>query len=146
MNTTIDDTPDVFQAAAWLNGVWNSTAHAVTPDFIRWQCRTWGSGDGYCYWAEVATFEVVAAALDLTTYPNDSGRGELIVEVPRQHVARVRRIIEAIGDFGEDWPWYAEDTQDLGFEAVLSMAADALDMDEASLLANENLARALRLW
>ena len=45
MNTTTNaSTLDVFQAAAWLDEVWNSTAHAISADLIKWQCTTWGSG------------------------------------------------------------------------------------------------------
>ena len=88
---------------------------------------------------------MVAAALELTTYTNDFGRDELIVEVPLQHFKRVRQIIEGVGECVEDWPWHAEDIQDLGFEAVLGVAASALRMTETAIRGNEDLCSALQL-
>ncbi|MFC7723613.1 hypothetical protein ACFQW6_00750 [Nocardioides sp. GCM10028917] len=150
MNTTTTTTNaatalDVFQAAAWLDDLWNSTAHALSADLIKWQCTTWGSGFGSPDWTDTATFDVVAAALDLVTYTNEFGSDELIVEVPLEHFERVRQIIDGIGECSEGWPWHAEDVQELGFEAVLRAAADALGMTETAILAKEDLCSVLRL-
>lgn len=134
---------DVFEAAAWLDDLWNSTARAVSATEIEWQCRTWGSGRGRCAWTDVALFLVVAEVFGLRSGRNFDGRDETIVWVPFETFPRVAKLIDRLTetDEPESWPWFDDEVED----RQVAVAAEVLGISEAELVANDRLLEALRI-
>lgn len=132
---------DVFEAARWLDSQWNSSAKAVAPDEIEWQCNTWGSGRGRGYDDYAAIFHVIIAAFDLRKWCNKEGRDELVVAVPLDRFARIAQMIQRVDqDEPGSWPWADEDSED-----PIADAAEHLDMSRSELIGNAPLLEALRL-
>ena len=140
--TTAELPTDVFGAARWLDQLWNSTAKAVSPDLIEWQCQTWGSGRGCGDWAHIGTFVLVAEACGLSTSRNREDRDELIVMVTPDRFPAVAALIERLGEDPEAWPWYDEEDED----KQIAVAAQVLGKTVTDLTDNEDLLEALRIW
>jgi hypothetical protein len=73
---------DVFAAARWLDGLWNATARATSPDEVEWPCCTWGSAQRRGDREQFALFVLVAKVFGLPSGANRAGRNELVVLVP----------------------------------------------------------------
>ncbi|WP_028638865.1 hypothetical protein [Nocardioides sp. URHA0032] len=146
MQPTLDPTldavaTDVFDAARWLDSQSNSSAKAVAPDEIEWQCNMWGSGRGRGYEDDAAIFYVIIAAFDLRTWCNKEGREELVVAVPLDRFARIAQMIDRLDqDEPGSWPWADEDSED-----PIADAAEYLEMSPSELLGNAPLLEALGL-
>ena len=132
---------DVFAAAEWLDGLSNSSAWAVSPDEIAWQCNTWGSGHGGAGFEDVGTFLLVSELFSLPTGRNRDGRDERIVSVPLERFAEVRQLIVRLGDGPSDWPWYGEDD----WEHQVAVAAQVLGLSAGAIADNDDLMWALGL-
>lgn len=141
-NKTPNEAPvDVFAAARWLDDLWNSSAKAVSPEEIAWQCNTYGSGRGRGYWVETATFAVVAQVFGLRTSRNFEGRDEAIVWVPLERFPEVAEFIERLGEDLEEWPWLEEEAEGREVE----VAAEVLGLSPAALAEDTDLLELLRI-
>ena len=134
-------TTDVFAAARWFDELWNSTARAVSPEDVEWQCTTWGSGRGGGDWTDTAMFAVVIERFGLRSWRNREGRDELVVSVPLAVLPEVVALIDRLGEEPEDWPWVHE--EDPGQQLLL--AAQVLAMPPAALVDQADLCEALRI-
>jgi hypothetical protein len=144
--SAIDDAlSDVFAAARWLGALWNSSAKAVSPNEIEWQCNTWGSGHGRGDWLDTANFLVAAAAFGLSTSQNWEGRDELVVTVPFDQFPRVADLIDRLGDEPEAWPWTTEEEADDDLDGQIAIAAETLKLPRSALAENNDLLEALRI-
>jgi hypothetical protein len=144
MTATLGVAADVFTAARWLDEMWNSSARATAADQIEWQCRTWGSGAGRCDWLDAATFVAVAAAFELRSWRNDSGRDELVVLVPFDRFAEIAAFIVRLGDEPEQWEWFAEELRG-DRDGQITTAAEVLGISVSALAGNDALLTALRI-
>lgn len=139
------DVTDIFSAASWFDDLWNSTARAVSPSTLEWQCCTYGSGKGRAYWEYTAIFDVVVAMFDLPTESNWSGRDELIVTVPLELVPAIMEVIECLDqDDPSSWPWMDEDVAG-DRKAQIAVAAESLGVLPEDLACNDKLLRLLRI-
>ena len=132
---------DVFAAARRFGEEWNSTARAVSPNLIEWQCNTWGSGRGRAYWLETANFDVVARVFRLDTSWNWDARDELIVSVPLELCGDILRLIDKLGEEPESWPWLDEDDRD----GQIRMAAEVLGFPVDVMADDDDLLEILRI-
>ena len=131
---------DVFTAARWLGGLWNSSAKAVAVDELEWQCNTWGSGLGGGDWLDWGLFVLVVEVLGLDSWRNREGRNELVVSVPMVQFAQVVVLIERIGEDPECWPWLDVDEDgDDGRDRGLEAAAGVLGITVEEIMANVRL-------
>ena len=138
----IDDVAiDVFAAARWFDTLWNSTAKAVSPDEVEWQCTTWGSGRGCGDWTQTAIFILTAEVFGFQLGRNCDGRDELVVPVPLDRFPQVVRLIERLGEEAESWPWLHEDDQD----RQILVAAEVLGIPAAAVAEDIELLEALRI-
>lgn len=139
------DTADIFSAARWFDGLWNSAARAVSPSSLEWQCATYGSGEGRAYWEDTVIFDVVVALFNLPIESNWRGRDELVVTVPLDLAPAIMAVINGIGeDEPSSWPWRDEDVEE-DREAQIALAADALGIRPEGLAGNVELLRLLRI-
>lgn len=148
VETTTALPADVFGAARWMDELWNSTARAVSPELIEWQCNTWGSGAGRGDWTEYGTFALVAEAFGLTTSSNYDARDELIVMVPLEKFVDVATLIDRIGEDPEGWPWLGEldeEDDDENYRRQMVVAAEVLGRPVEDLVADMDLLETLRL-
>lgn len=141
IDTRTEPAADVFAAARWLDELWNSTAKAVSPTLIEWQCTTWGSGRGGGDWTETATFLLIAALFGLDTGRNREGRDELVVWVPLDKFDQIAELIDRLGEEAEAWPWLDEED---GSDQI-AVAAQALGREVSELDGNPDLLEALRI-
>ena len=132
---------DVFAAARWFDELWNSTAKAVSPDEVEWQCTTWGSGRGGGDSTETGTFLLAVVAFDLRSWRNRDGRDELVVSVPLDRFPRIVRLIDRLGEEPESWPWILEEDVD----RQINMAAEVLGIPAAAVADDSGLLTALRI-
>lgn len=138
---TEGEASDVFAAARWFDALWNSTAKAISPDQVEWQCNTWGSGRGCGDWLDTAIFTLVAQVFGLASGRNRDERDELVVFVPLDLFPQIERLVERIGEIAEDWPWFAEDDP----ERQIILAAEALGIPAAAIAEDADLLEALRI-
>lgn len=132
---------DVFAAARWFAALWNSTAKAVAPDEIEWQCTTWGSGRGFGDWTETAIFVLVARLFGLPSGRNYDARDELVVWVPLDRVPSIVGLVDRLGQEPEAWPWLYEEDRD----RQVAIAADVLRVPASTVTGNDDLLEALRI-
>jgi hypothetical protein len=133
--------PDIFAGAQSLDQIWNSSAHAVGPDEILWQCDTWGSGRGRCSPEESAIHLVVAHVLNLKTSYNWDARDELEVRIPLDAVERAIELAEALEDT-DSWPWHDDD---LSVTQKVALAAKALGLSAKVVRMDNDLLDLLRI-
>jgi hypothetical protein len=134
----------VFAAARWFNGVWNSTAKAVSVDMLEWQCSTWGSGRGSGDWLDTGLFRLVAEVFNLDTSRKSDGRDELVIRVPMEFVPEIVGLIEHLGESAEDWPWLTEEYEE-DLDLQIARAAEVLGLAAVDLAENGDLLEALRI-
>jgi hypothetical protein len=132
---------DVFAAARWFGMLWNSTAKAVSPDELEWQCTTWGSGRGGGDWTQSATFVLVVKLFDLRAWRNHDGRDELVVLVPLDLFPQLVGLIRRLGEDPEEWPWLTEDD----LERQIDVAAEVLGIAPSTLASDHDLLEVLRI-
>ena len=127
---------DVFEAARWFDGGWNSTAKAVTADLIEWKCTTWGSGRGAGSWEEVGTFVLVAQVFGLAT-----GRDRDDREFPWRCFLRSLRCSSGSVTLRGTGLGCGEDEVD----AQIAVAAGVLGVPVEDVAGDDDLLEALRI-
>lgn len=138
-NIGIGAPADVFGVARWFDQLLNSTARAVSPAEVEWQCRTPGSGRGRGDWERWALWDVVATFFCLPTATNHAGRDEVIVRVPLEQYGEIATLIERLGEDAGEWPWLWEEDED----RQVATAAEVLGLPAVALADDPELLRAL---